>query len=57
MKIEYRIEAMVSHDGTFSSSQELPTLKFPLYVTNDPQGPFDMGREGYILSEERRAMA
>ena len=28
----------------------------PLYVTVDPKGPFDMGREGQQISEEQRQM-
>lgn len=28
----------------------------PLYVTVDPKGPFDLGREGQQLAEERRQM-
>ena len=46
IKIEYEIIAMVSHEGMFSSSQDVPSVCFPLYVTLDPMGMYDMGREG-----------
>jgi len=46
IRIEYEVIAMVSHEGLFSSSQDLPSVHLPLYVTVDPKGPFDMGREG-----------
>ena len=52
IKIEYLIEVMVSHEGMITASQDVPTLVFPLYITVDPQGPFDTGREGHLESEE-----
>jgi len=54
MRIEYEVIAMVSHESMFSSNQELPAVHLPLYVTVDPQGPFDLGRDGLQLAEERR---
>lgn len=51
LKISYELEAAVLHEGALSSSQDLPSLKFPLHVTLDPQGPFDMGREGLEQDE------
>ena len=56
LKIQYEIIAMVSHEGMFSSSQDVPNVHMPLYVTVDPKGPFDMGREGQQIAEERRQM-
>lgn len=56
IKIAYEIIAMVSHEGMFSSSQDVPNVHMPLYVTVDPKGPFDMGREGQQISEEQRQM-
>ena len=46
LRIEYEIIAMVSHEGMFSASQDVPSVHMPLYVTVDPKGPFDLGREG-----------
>ena len=54
LRIEHEIVAMISHESMFSSSQELPSVHLPLYVTVDPQGPFDLGREGQQLTEEKR---
>jgi len=45
---------MVSHEGLLASSQEVPSVNFPLHVTVDPQGPFDLGRDGLLVSEERK---
>ena len=56
IKIEYQIEAIISHEGMFTASQDVPSLIFPLHVTVDPQGPFDLGREGHLESEEKRQM-
>ena len=45
LKISYEIVASVSHSGMFSSSQDVPSLHFPVHLTLDPQGPFDLGQE------------
>lgn len=54
IKISYEIVAMVSHEGMFSSSQDIPSVCFPVHITNDPMGTFDMGREGLAISMEKR---
>ena len=54
IKIEYEIEAMVAHEAYFSSGQDVPSVKMPLYITLDPKGPFDMGRDGHNASEDKR---
>ena len=45
IQISYEVVTSMGHEGIFSSSQDVPSVHFPIYVTLDPQGPFDMGRE------------
>ena len=54
IQISYEIVASVSHEGMFSASQDLPSVIFPIYVTVDPQGPFDMGREYAVVREQNQ---
>ena len=56
VKIEYEIEAQVCHDAMFSSGQEVPSIKIPIYITLDPQGAIDTGMEGHMISQEKRQL-
>ena len=49
--IDYQIEASIEHDSTFGSSQEVPSLFFPLIAARNPEGPFDQGTEGLVVTQ------
>ena len=54
IQISYEIVTSMGHEGIFSSSQDVPSVHFPIYVTLDPQGPFDMGREYFAVQEQQQ---
>ena len=52
--IDYQIEACVQHESTFGSSQEVPSLFFPLIAARNPEGPLDLGTEGMVVTQMQR---
>ena len=52
IKIQYRIEIMISHEGMITASQDLPSMFLPLHVTVEPMGLMDTGLEGHLECEE-----
>jgi hypothetical protein len=50
IEIEYTIAALVIHESTFGSGQEIPPVEFPIIVARDPEGPIDMGTDGMVAT-------
>jgi hypothetical protein len=49
IKVSYRIEVSVCHEGAFGmSNAEVPSVFFPLVITRDAQGAIDSGTEGHV---------
>jgi len=51
INIDYQIEAIVHHESTFGTSQEIEPLFFPLIVARDTEGPFDAGQDGMVAAQ------
>ena len=38
IKVSYKLEATVLHEGVFGSNAEVPSISFPVVVTRDAKG-------------------
>lgn len=50
IKVNYRIELLLKHEGTFGAVQEVPSLFFPCIITRDAKGAIDTGSHGQIAT-------
>ena len=41
IKVSYRAEVIVTHDGLLSKKQDVPSIWFPINILADPAGPLD----------------
>ena len=46
LKISYKVEVQVCHEGLLGSTQEIPSIYIPFTITKDPKGVVDSGTEG-----------
>jgi len=43
IKVSYRLEVTVLHEGMLGSNAEVPSIFFPVVVTRDAKGAIDSG--------------
>lgn len=43
IKVSYKLEATVLHEGVFGSNAEVPSISFPVVITRDAKGEIDSG--------------
>lgn len=43
IKVSYKLEVTVLHEGVFGSNAEVPTISFPVVITRDARGEVDSG--------------
>lgn len=51
INIDYQIEALIIHDSTFGDGKEVPPIQFPVIISRDPEGAFDVGQEGMVAQQ------
>jgi len=39
------------HDATFGDGVEIPSISFPVIISRDPEGAFDMGQDGMVAAQ------
>lgn len=48
IKVNYRIEVVLKHEGNYENIQEVPSLFFPCIITKDAKGEIDTRRNDQI---------